>query len=73
MKAFEFCTSLISERIGGEKMTYVKPTIQTLGSKNISLNGIIQPIGNWSYFLIFLPHIVVVETYAVAVTSYNYQ
>ncbi|EGD50150.1 hypothetical protein V7D15_00615 [Thermoanaerobacter thermohydrosulfuricus] len=54
-------------------MTYVKPTIQTLGSKNISLNGIIQPIGNWSYFLIFLPHIVVVETYAVAVTSYNYQ
>ncbi len=71
MKASEFCTSLISERIGGEKMTYVKPTIQTLGFNNINLNKMMEFTGNWSYIL--LPNIVIVQTYAITLTLYSYE
>ncbi|QSZ26430.1 hypothetical protein ACETAC_05670 [Aceticella autotrophica] len=28
-------------------MSYVKPTVQTLGSQNINLNGELQPTGIW--------------------------
>ncbi|AIS51556.1 hypothetical protein TKV_c03520 [Thermoanaerobacter kivui] len=52
-------------------MTYVKPTIQTLGFNNINLNKMMEFTGNWSYIL--LPNIVIVQTYAITLTLYSYE
>ncbi len=50
------------------KLAYVKPTIQTLGSQNVSLNGETQPTGIW-YNNVAVYTEYILAGYAVAVAA----